>query len=185
MIAALLLGSTLVNIGGSAITTSVLVVLTGESGDVYATIIMTVLLLVFAEVLPKTLAIISPTAFRSPWRNLSLFVAVFGPLLAGVEYFVRPVLNARASSWDTDAPCYRPMMNRGRRRRVRREGNVERSARDMFGGVLDLQVLQVANVMIHRTKMRTIDADLPPEDLLREEHRLAIHAHAALARSTG
>ncbi len=41
MIAALLLGSTLVNIGGSAFTTSVLVVLTGESGAVYATIIMT------------------------------------------------------------------------------------------------------------------------------------------------
>ena len=60
MIAALLLGSTLVNIGGSAFTTSVLVVVAGENGAVYATIIMTVLLLVFAEVLPKTLAINHP-----------------------------------------------------------------------------------------------------------------------------
>ena len=60
MIAALLLGTTLVNIGGSAFTTSVLVYLTGESGAVYATIIMTVLLLVFAEVLPKTVAINHP-----------------------------------------------------------------------------------------------------------------------------
>ena len=60
MIAALLLGGTLVNIGGSAFTTSVLVMIAGDNGAIYATIIMTVLLLVFAEVLPKTLAINHP-----------------------------------------------------------------------------------------------------------------------------
>ena len=57
LIGATLLGNTLVNIGSSAFMTSVLVVLIGEQGAFWATAIMTVLLLVFAEVLPKTVAI--------------------------------------------------------------------------------------------------------------------------------
>src|SRR3978361_1111717 len=57
LIGTTLLGNTLVNIGSSAFMTSVLVVLVGERGALYATAIMTVLLLVFAEVLPKTVAI--------------------------------------------------------------------------------------------------------------------------------
>ena len=65
------------------------------------------------------------------------------------------------------------------------EGNVERSARDMFGGVLDLQVLHVSDVMIHRTKMRTIDADLPPAADRARSAGLALYAHAAVARAAG
>ena len=68
MIAALLLGNTLFNIGGSAFTTSVLVMVIGESGAVYATFFMTGLLLVFAEVLPKTVAINHPDQFSLRWR---------------------------------------------------------------------------------------------------------------------
>jgi Mg2+/Co2+ transporter CorB len=48
------------------------------------------------------------------------------------------------------------------------EGNVERSARDMFGGLLDLQILHVSDIMVHRTKMWAIDADLPPRQIIRE-----------------
>ncbi len=51
---------------------------------------------------------------------------------------------------------------------LHREGEVERAERDMFGGLLELSEIQVSDVMIHRTKMRLIDADLPPEELVRE-----------------
>jgi Mg2+/Co2+ transporter CorB len=170
MIAALLLGSTLVNIGGSAFTTSVLVFLTGESGAVYATVIMTVLLLVFAEVLPKTLAINDPDRISlAVAKIISLFVAIFGPLLAGVEIFVRAVLRAVGVELGHGRTMLSPYDElKGAVDILHKEGNVERSARDMFGGVLDLQVLQIADVMIHRTKMRTIDADLAPEQIVRE-----------------
>jgi Mg2+/Co2+ transporter CorB len=170
MIAALLLGSTLVNIGGSAFTTSVLVFITGESGAVYATIIMTVLLLVFAEVLPKTLAINYPDRISlAVAKIISVFVAVFGPLLAGVELFVRAILRAAGIELVHGRTMLSPYDElKGAVDILHKEGNVERSARDMFGGVLDLQVLQIADVMIHRTKMRTIDADLAPEQIVRE-----------------
>ncbi|QGM97219.1 HlyC/CorC family transporter [Methylocystis parvus] len=170
MIAALLLGSTLVNIGGSAFTTSVLTVVAGENGAVYATILMTVLLLVFAEVLPKTLAINHPDAMSlRVARFITPFVSIFGPLLAAVEWIVRSVLKLAGVEIGHGRTMISPYEElKGAVDILHEEGEVERSARDMFGGVLDLQVLHVADVMIHRTKMRTIDADLPPVQIVRE-----------------
>jgi Mg2+/Co2+ transporter CorB len=170
MIAALLLGSTLVNIGGSAFTTSVLVVVAGENGAVYATILMTALLLVFAEVLPKTLAINHPDEMSlRVAKFITPFVSIFGPLLAGVEWIVRSVLSLAGVELGQGRTVLSPYEElKGAVDILHEEGNVERSARDMFGGVLDLQVLHVADVMIHRTKMRTIDADLPPVQIVRE-----------------
>ena len=51
---------------------------------------------------------------------------------------------------------------------LHREGGVERDDRDMFGGLLELAEIPVSDVMVHRTKMRLIDADLPPDELVRE-----------------
>src|SRR5947208_2074139 len=48
------------------------------------------------------------------------------------------------------------------------EGGVEKHDRDMFGGLLDLRELQVSDVMVHRTEMVMINADLPPEELVSE-----------------
>jgi Mg2+/Co2+ transporter CorB len=170
MIAALLLGNTLVTIGSSAFTTSVLNSLVGENGAVYATIIMTALLLVFAEVLPKTLAINYPDAMSlRVAKIITPFVSVFGPVLAAVEFIVRTVLSLVGVDIGHGRTILSPYEElKGAVDIMHEEGNVERSARDMFGGVLDLQVLHVADVMIHRTKMRTIDADLPPVQIVRE-----------------
>jgi len=170
MIAALLLGNTLVTIGSSAFTTSVLNSLVGENGAVYATIIMTALLLVFAEVLPKTLAINYPDAMSlRVAKIITPFVSVFGPVLAAVEFIVRSVLKLAGVDIGHGRTMLSPYEElKGAVDIMHEEGNVERAARDMFGGVLDLQVLHVADVMIHRTKMRTIDADLPPVQIVRE-----------------
>lgn len=170
MIAALLLGNTLVNIGGSAFTTSVLTVIAGDKGAIYATILMTVLLLVFAEVLPKTLAINHPDAMSlHVAKFITPFVSIFGPLLAAVEWIVRSVLRLAGVELGHGRTVLSPYEElKGAVDILHEEGNVERAARDMFGGVLDLQVLHVADVMIHRTKMRTINADLPPVQIVRE-----------------
>src|SRR6202047_940599 len=93
LIGTTLLGNTLVNIGASAVTTSILVALAGERGALYATGLMTVLLLVFAEVMPKTVAINypdRPTLLVA--RVIAYFVAIFGPVLIGVEALVRGFL---------------------------------------------------------------------------------------------
>lgn len=170
LIGTTLLGNTLVNIGSSAFMTSVLVVLVGDQGAVWATAIMTVLLLVFAEVLPKTVAINNADRVALlVARVLAPFVAIFGPVLVTVEVFVRGVLRlfgARAHS--------RVSMLSGAEELksavdlLHKEGNVERSDRDMFGGLLDLGDLTVLDIMVHRTSMAAVDAGLPPAELVRE-----------------
>src|SRR5438309_7178213 len=89
LIGATLLGATLVNIGSSAFTTSVLVEIVGDHGVIYATGIMTALLLVFAEVMPKTVAINYPDKVRlGIAKTIRFSFAFFGPILFGVEYAV-------------------------------------------------------------------------------------------------
>ena len=169
-ISAMLLGNQLVNIAASAFTTSLFVAMAGERGVIYATIIMTVLVVVFAEVLPKVLAINFPDRISlSIARIVAFFVAVFGPVLTAVEWFVRGLLRifgvrlgARTSILSAREEL------KGAVDLLHSEGSVERSDRDMFGGLLDLKDLTVSDVMIHRTKMRTINASLPPQELVRE-----------------
>lgn len=170
LIGATLLGNTLVNIGSSAFATSILVALVGDRGAVYATGIMTFLLLVFAEVLPKTVAINSPDRVSLlVARTLSFFVAIFGPLLVAVEAIVLGALKL----FGVDTSRQRSILSGHEELKsavdfLHQEGGVGRSDRDMFGGLLDLRNLEVSDVMVHRTKMVMHNADLPPQELIRE-----------------
>lgn len=169
LIGTTLLGNTLVNIGSSAFMTSVLVVLIGEQGAVWATAIMTVLLLVFAEVLPKTVAINNADRCSLLFaRVLAPFVAVFGPILLFVEMLVRGVLRLFGSKMSHVAVLSGAEELKSAVDLLHKEGNVERADRDMFGGLLDLGDLSVVDIMVHRTAMTTIDAALPTVDLIRE-----------------
>ncbi len=119
LIGTTLLGNTLVTTGASAFATSILVALTGERGALYATGLMTVLLLVFAEVMPKTVAINYPdrTSLLVA-RAISIFVAVFGPVLIGVEVLVRGFL--KVAGVDTSR---RQSILSGHRRTEKRGGS--------------------------------------------------------------
>ncbi len=170
LIGAVLLGNTLVSIGSSALLTGVLEELVGYSGVIYATGVMTLLLLVFAEILPKTLAINNPDRVALLVAPLiRFFVVIFGPVLAAVEALVQGIL--RLFGIDTSV---RHALLSGREELkstvdlMHLEGGVRRSERDMFGGLLDLRDLVVEDVMVHRTNMYTIDADLPPREFMRE-----------------
>src|SRR5580658_3362457 len=93
LISAMLLGGQLVTIAASSFATSVLVAAVGDRGVVYATIIMTALIVIFGEVLPKTIAIAYPDRMSLLIAPLvSFFVTVFGPIVSAVEIFVRGVL---------------------------------------------------------------------------------------------
>jgi Mg2+/Co2+ transporter CorB len=170
LIGATLLGATLVNIGSSAFTTSILVDIFGDHGVLYATGIMTVLLLVFAEVMPKTVAINYPDQWSLlVSKIMAFFVAIFGPILVGVEYVVRGALRVCGLKLGVHRSILSPREElKSAVDLLHREGGVDRADRDMFGGVLDLAELTVADVMVHRTRMRSINADLPPRELVAE-----------------
>jgi Mg2+/Co2+ transporter CorB len=170
LISAMLLGGQVVNIAASAFLTSALVAVSGQRGAVYATAIMTTLIVIFAEVTPKTIAITYPDQVSLAIAPVaSFFVRIFWPVVAAIESFVRTLLwlcGMRASERHPVASGHEEL--RGAVDLLHREGGVARSERDMFGGLLELGEIEVSEVMIHRTNMRAINADLPSRELVRE-----------------
>jgi len=169
-IGTVLIGNNIVNIGVSAFATSVLVAIFGDEGAIYATVIMSILVIVFAEVLPKTIAISSSdqaSLFLS--RPMSWVVALLGPLAIAIERMVRLMLLPFGIRIGENTPILSASEEiRGQVALLHKEGGVAKADRDMLGGLLDLKDLSVSEVMVHRTKMRTINADLTSEEIVRE-----------------
>jgi len=168
-ISAMLLGGQLVTIAASALATNELVSAVGDRGVVYATAIMTALIVVFGEVLPKTIAIAYPdrvSLMIAP--TASFFVTVFGPIVSAVSALVRLMLRLCGVSLAGPSGVSGHEELRGAVDILHSEGGVARDERDMFGGLLELAEVPVSDVMVHRTKMRTLDADLPAGELVRE-----------------
>ena len=170
LISSMLLGGQVVTIAASAYTTDVLVEHFGDRGVAYATVIMTALIVVFGEVMPKTIAIAHPdqvSLFIA--RLVGFFVTVFSPVVSAVEMLVRGVLRlCGVSLVERDGAVTGAEELRGAVDILHREGEVARDDRDMFGGLLELDEVPVGDAMVHRTKMRSLDADLPPAELVKE-----------------
>jgi Mg2+/Co2+ transporter CorB len=170
LIGALLLGNNIANIGASAIATSIFTSWFGEVGVLYATAVMTVLVVIFSEVLPKTIAFNAPDRLAlAVARPMQVTVVVLGPALTVIEGVVRALMRMFGVKIGANQPLLSPIERlRGAVDLLHHEGKVEKQDRDMFGGLLDLRELQVSDVMIHRTEMVTVNADLPAEELVRE-----------------
>ena len=168
LIGALLLGNNVANIAASAIATSLFLIWFGSAGVAYATVVMTVLVFVFAEVLPKTAAFNAPDRIAlAVSQTLIWIVRALGPVLVGIEVFVRWILKGIGVTVGEGQPVLSAREElRGAVDLFHREGGVEKVDRDMFGGILDLRELDLADVMIHRTNMITLDADENSQDLV-------------------
>jgi Mg2+/Co2+ transporter CorB len=171
MIGTVLLGNNLINILASALTTEVLTkTIPGAWGVADATILMTVLVLVFAEVLPKTLAITRPDDVAR-WISgpAQVVVRLFGPVVFSVQWFVRRTLGLFGVKVDmtTDVLAAHEEI-RGAVEYHHSEGLVASADRRMLGGVLDLSDLDVSQIMVHRKSIDMLDADLPPKELVEQ-----------------
>jgi Mg2+/Co2+ transporter CorB len=168
LIGGLMLGNNVVNIAASALTTGILLVWFGQAGVLYATIVMTVVIVVFSEILPKTAAFNAPDRIAlMVARPMSIIIRILGPMLMGIEALVRWLLKLFGMKVGEDQAVLSAHEElRGAIDLFHREGDVEKLDRDMFGGVLDLRELAVSDVMIHRTNMITLNADDKPEDLV-------------------
>ena len=170
LIGALLIGNNLVNILGSALATSVFLTLFGQTGVAYATIAMTVLLVVFAEVLPKSWAISNPDRFAlfvAP--VIRRFVLVVGPLSSLVNAIVRMILKAFGVDLADNASLLTAQEEiRGAVEVLHKEGSVVKEERDRLGGLLDLAELEVSDIMVHRTNMKMVNGDQEPAAIVGE-----------------
>ncbi|MEM1019956.1 MAG: CNNM domain-containing protein, partial [Pseudomonadota bacterium] len=169
-IGTILLGNNLVNILASALATSVMIELFGEAGVVYATLVMTALVLVFAEVLPKTLAISRADRIALVVaKPISLLATVLGPVVNLVQEIVRRTLSLFGidiSEKHTFLSSHEEI--RGTIDLHASEGGIVKEHRDMLGSILDLDDVDIADVMVHRRNMMMIDVSEPSSDIIQQ-----------------
>jgi Mg2+/Co2+ transporter CorB len=184
MIGAVLLGYNAINIAASAVATEFITKsVPGAWGVALATGVMTVLVLVFAEVLPKTIAISrADNVARFLSGPMTVVVTVFGPIIFAIQWFVRMLLRPFGInlSMEQDVLAAHEEI-RGAVEYHHSEGLVESGDRRMLGGVLDLGEMDVSQVMVHRKNIVMIDADQPPRALV-EAALAAPHTRLPLYR---
>ncbi len=161
LIGAILLGNNLVNILASAIATSLFLKQFGEVGILYATLAMTILIVVLAELLPKTWTIRRPDEMAlsiAPFLRI-LFAALSPAALAARK--ITQILLPRPKA-DPEGGGRRMREEiRGALDLHLREGAGVKRERDMIGGILDLDRIEVGDVMVHRKDAAMIEAGKP------------------------
>ncbi|MFZ9133836.1 MAG: HlyC/CorC family transporter, partial [Gemmobacter sp.] len=168
MIGAILLGNNVVNILAASLATALLTRVFGDSGVALATLGMTALVLVFGEVLPKTLAIANPEPFAmrvSP--AIGLLIRILSPIVSVVRLLVRGLLRIFGVRTDPDSHILALREEiAGAIALGHSEGAVEKEDRDRLLATLDLSDRTVEEVMRHRSQVEMIDADLPADDIV-------------------
>ncbi len=171
LIGTILLGNNLVNILASAIATSLLIGLFGDAGVAYATAIMTLLVLLFAEVLPKTYAI--QNAERSALAVapiIRVIVYLFTPFTVAIQAIVRWILRLFGiTDKATLGSEFAEEELRGAiELHVDKLGEEVRDEQQMLRSVLDLDDVDVEEIMTHRKSVVLIDVDQPPAKIIEE-----------------
>jgi Mg2+/Co2+ transporter CorB len=167
LIGTLLLGNNVINILASALATSVLIRLFGDAGVVYATFVMTVLVLVFAEVLPKTYALLHADRLALAVSGLTTaIVYVLSPITTAIAWIVRGTLRLFGAHAVRVRLGIDPEELRGAIEMHRGEDDEVSQERAMLRSILDLNDVVVSEIMTHRRNVVMIDIDQPVSQLI-------------------
>ncbi|MED5473187.1 MAG: HlyC/CorC family transporter [Pseudomonadota bacterium] len=170
LIGTILIGNNITNIAASALATSVLISLFDDAGVAYSMIGMTILVVIFAEVLPKTFAI--NNADRSALAvgpAIRVFVWLFQPLSIAIRFIVNVLLKIIGVKGLTSfAQHEREEELRGLIELHTGPGPDVSEERAMLRSILDLGEVTVEEIMTHRRNVSMINADLPLDEILDE-----------------
>lgn len=167
LIGAILFGNNVVNILATSISAGVMIELFGEDGVLYATAIMTALVLIFAEVLPKTYAIQNSEKVALTVSPIFIYlVRLLSPITRFVQFLVNLVLTFFSPKENDPDHVSGTDALRGAIEMHHDDGSVIKEDKDMLGSILDLPQMDVADVMVHRKNMVTIDINLPIDELI-------------------
>jgi Mg2+/Co2+ transporter CorB len=168
LIGAILLGNNLVNILATSLATTLFTSLLGDGAVAVATLVMTALVLVFSEVLPKTYAITNSEAMaRWVAHVIRVVVVMLSPVVNAVRALVRSILWLFGVRTDPSANFLAAQEEiAGAIALHHSEGAVDRADRDRLLGALDLGQRHVSEVMLHRQDIVMIDAGAPPSEII-------------------
>lgn len=160
----ILLCNNAINIMASAITTSVLIKLFGEAGVIYATVIMTILILVFGEIAPKTYALKhaeSIILFSAP--VVLWLIRIFYPLTKNIQNVIDKTFEIFSSDKNHNDRQSKMISDleeiRGTIELKHKAGSIVKYDKDMLDSILDLEDTEIGSIMVHRKNMSSIDID--------------------------
>ncbi|MAF49287.1 MAG: HlyC/CorC family transporter [Rhodospirillales bacterium] len=168
LLGAILIGNNLVNILASALAASVLIGLFGEAGIAYATIIMTALIVMFSEILPKTYAMHNADRFALAIAPVMRpIVQIFSPLTWATQIIVRSALGLLGMKLNPEEPFVTSVEElRGAIELHEGDDEAVQHERAMLRSVLDLAEVEVAEIMVHRKTVAMVNADAPANVVL-------------------
>jgi putative hemolysin len=168
LLSAILIGNNLVNIGASSLMTSLAIDAFGNRGVGLATGLMTLLILIFGEITPKSLAAQNSEKLSV---RLSSFVQFVTVLVTPVSFVLTRITNFMVKLLGGDVNGNQPFITQDELKTIvsvsHKEGILEGEEKDMIYNVFDFSDSQVNDVMITRTEMVAIDVELPYEEIIK------------------
>jgi CBS domain containing-hemolysin-like protein len=163
----ILIGNNLVNIAASSVATVIAIALMGDSGAWVATLAMTVLIIIFGEIVPKIVASQVPEGFAKavsiPLRALMtlLFplVWVLSLLLKGVDRLLKKRVGETPSVTEEDLETILDT--------VEDEGVIDEDRADLLQSALDFDEVLAYEILTPRVDMVAIDIDDDKDEILR------------------
>lgn len=172
LIGSLLLGNNFVNIFASAFATSVMIKIFGENGVAIATVGVTVAILVFAEVMPKTYALMHPDRIA---LLVAPAVAVIVTLFSPITHAVAKVVSGTFHLFGVDRGEHSSEAQEEELRGAiellgdeERDGEEGQAKRAMLRSIMDLADVRVEKIMIHRKNVQMANIDTPVARLVDE-----------------
>jgi len=161
----ILIGNNLVNIAASAVATSLAISLLGSRGLLVAVVSMTVVIVIFGEILPKSIAIVKPEGIVSTsLPMLRVINVIFSPLIwvtVAIVKFLGSIMRLDLSSRlpFVTREEIEQMVNMGEA-----SGVFEEEERRMIHGVISFEETRVYEIMIPRTDMVAVPGDISIEE---------------------
>ncbi|MDR1429835.1 MAG: hemolysin family protein [Spirochaetaceae bacterium] len=163
LLSTVLIGNNIVNISASAIATVLLVNALGKIGVTAATIIMTVLVLVFGEISPKTLAKETPEKFAMfAARPLKFFMLILSPLnrfFSWWKKFILVLFHIKADHAVTEEELLTFV------KEVRQEGGINKREEDMIRQAIEFDDMSAGDILTPRIDVRAVSLEDSPEKI--------------------
>jgi len=181
LIGAILLGNNFVNILASSIATIIAIHLWGEGSVIYASVLLTFVILIFAETTPKTFAAKFPEKVAIPSSLLiSLVIKIFKPFVWLVSLFSKSILKIFGVSnndQDSHVSSEELKMVVDDAKRV-----ISTKYQKMLKNIIDLENVRVEDIMIPRNEL--ISVDINKQDELLEYLKRVQHTRLLIYKDT-
>ncbi len=171
LISAILLGNNLVNILASALATSMFIAWFGDIGVAYATLMMTSLVLIFAEVLPKTISLwhpVSVSRFVAPILRPTVFI--LSPIVKSVDTIVGLTLKVIGVQKPADEALTDAAQGelRGAIDLHSEDAGMVKQEKNMLDSILDMDDVELSEIMSHRKNVEMVDLSKSPADIINQ-----------------